>query len=198
MHRHAEGLDDRLVLVGDERKGEVVLFLESFLRGHIVGADTDDSHPLVGEVLVGVAQAATLGGAAGRVGLGEEINEGVALLVDGAEVERVAGFGDTGDGGGRRADGQWLGPNGGEQGEEAHGGEQTKESAHAEAIIGKGGFANEDGGHEQPVPARLAAYAGPFNRATRAGSSCSVASWKNRFAAEAGGGGAACSACQSR
>ena len=94
---NAEGFDELLVGVGEKGEGEVVFLLELLLGGDVVSADADDVDAGFGKIGVGIAEATGLGGAAGGVGLGVEIDEGEAFFVDVLKLHNIAvlilGFG---------------------------------------------------------------------------------------------------------
>src|SRR5581483_9938207 len=100
--RHAEGADDFLVRVAHEGERKMLFFLETFLLARRVGAHADDGDAALTQLVVGIAQRAALGGAAGREGAREKVNEGIAFA-EGGEVERLAGFSGAGDRGQVRA-----------------------------------------------------------------------------------------------
>ncbi len=88
----AEGPGQDALLVGEEGEGKVVFLLEAELRGRTVRADADDAHAARLEGGEVVAQAAGLGGAAGGIGFGVEIDEGEAALVEVGEANLAALF----------------------------------------------------------------------------------------------------------
>jgi hypothetical protein len=97
FERDAEGLDDSGVFVGEEGEREVELVFESFLGFDGIGADADDFDAFFGKFFVGIAKGAGLLGATGGVGLGVEVNEGVAFGGDFLDVDVFAFFRLLGD-----------------------------------------------------------------------------------------------------
>jgi GNAT superfamily N-acetyltransferase len=73
--RHPVGLADAAALVGQQRERQPVLAREAGVPVRRVGADPDHLGPGVGERLVAVAEGARLGGAAGGVVLGVEVQD---------------------------------------------------------------------------------------------------------------------------
>jgi len=70
---HAERVDDDVIVAGDQREGEVIFFLEGFLRCDAVVAHADDGDALLCEGFVRIAERAALFGAAGGVGFRIEV-----------------------------------------------------------------------------------------------------------------------------
>lgn len=96
----AEGFDDFLVGIGDERKREVVRVLEFLLFLNGVGADADDRDAFFREFGIRIAQRAALLGAAAGESLGIKENHGVfVVFIHVGEVQRRAGVGDAGNNG---------------------------------------------------------------------------------------------------
>lgn len=73
--RHPVRLADPAALVGQQRERQPVLAREAGVPVRRVGADPDHLGPGVGERLVAVAEGARLGGAAGGVVLGVEVQD---------------------------------------------------------------------------------------------------------------------------
>jgi hypothetical protein len=73
--RHPVRLADPAALVGQQRERQPVLACEAGVPIRRVGADPDHLGPGVGERLVAVAEGARLGGAAGGVVLGVEVQD---------------------------------------------------------------------------------------------------------------------------
>ena len=92
----SKGCRDDFFGVGEEGEGEVIFFLEGLLGGDGVVADADDGDTLIGEGFVGITQGAALFGAAGSVGLGVEVNQGIVVIgVNLGEIQGGAGVGES-------------------------------------------------------------------------------------------------------
>ena len=84
-HRNMEGLGNLSIRVGDQRKGEMLVIPEGFLRLGLVAADPENLDTLTRKSGVGITQGAGLLGTSWRGGLRVEIDKGDALGIDIAE-----------------------------------------------------------------------------------------------------------------
>ena len=86
----AESAGYGAILIREERKGEMVFFLEVALLSHAIGADAHNDDATRLELAKSIAQAASLRGAARGVGLGIKIDERDSLLVKIGQMDLVA------------------------------------------------------------------------------------------------------------
>src|SRR4029079_16076382 len=96
---------DRVILVGEEREGQLELLAERALAGRALRADSPHVRAALVDRLVAIAELTRLHGAAGRVVLGVEVEDGppavlVGEAMDGPRLIR------EGDLGGQVADGR--------------------------------------------------------------------------------------------
>jgi hypothetical protein len=122
-------------MIGDEGEREAVLGLEFSLGVLVVLAHAKDLKAAGAEGGKGVADAASLLGAAGRVGLWVEIDKGNAFFVGIGKGDRGAVLVDGGDVGGRGAYIQGAGWGEAEEGKETHDEEDAGEGFHRKRII---------------------------------------------------------------
>ena len=83
----AVGVGDRVVLVGEQRERQLELLAEGALAGRTLGTDPPDVGAALVDGLVPIAEFARLDGAAGRVVLGVEVEDGPPAALVGEAMD---------------------------------------------------------------------------------------------------------------